>query len=122
MPDRWGRRSAPPRSSAATKFATGVRTGSISPRCFPTQTVFAAEHREDARKLSAAFSTPYYFPGTTDDLLGLGLCAALKNCYAIAFGSLTGNDARPNLRALAFGTALGEICATVTAAGGRPRP
>lgn len=51
-------------------------------RGFPTQTVFAAEHREDARKLSAAFSTPYYFPGTTDDLLGL--CAALKNCYAIA--------------------------------------
>lgn len=91
-------------------------------RGFPTQTVFATESRDQARKLSAAFSTPYYFPGTTDDLLGLGLglCAALKNCYAIAFGSLTGNDARPNLRALTFGTALGEICTTVTAAGGRP--
>lgn len=86
----------------------------------PTQTVFACENREVARKLAAQASTPYYFPGTTDDLVGLGLCAALKNCYAIAFGYLTGDYAKPNLRALAFGTALGEISAFVTAAGGRP--
>lgn len=89
-------------------------------RGFPTQTVFAAERRDEARRLSTAFSTPYYFPGTTDDLLGLGLCAALKNCYAIAVGSLTGDDARPNLRALAFGVALGEISTLITASGARP--
>lgn len=85
----------------------------------PTQTTFAAEERENARGLAESFSTPYYFPGTTDDLLGLGLCAALKNCYAIAFGYLTGHEAKPNLRALAFGTALAEISTLVTAAGGR---
>lgn len=87
---------------------------------FPTQTVFACEDLELARELSGEVSTSYYFPQPTDDLLGLGLCAALKNCYAIAFGYLTGEDARPNLRALAFGTALGELSNIVTAAGGRP--
>ena len=85
----------------------------------PTQTVFAGEDR-DVASLASQVSTSYYFPGTTDDLPGLGLCAALKNCYAIAFGYLAGDDAKANLRALAFGTALGEISAFVTAAGGRP--
>ena len=85
----------------------------------PTQTTFASAEREQAREVAGAFSTPYYFPGTTDDLLGLGLCSALKNCYAIAFGLLTGSEAKPNLRALAFGTALGELSAIVVAAGGR---
>jgi glycerol-3-phosphate dehydrogenase (NAD(P)+) len=87
---------------------------------YPTQTAFACEDPALARELCAEISTPYYFPRPTDDLLGLGLCAALKNCYAIAFGYLTGEEARPNLRALAFGTALGELSTIVTAAGGRP--
>lgn len=86
----------------------------------PTQTAFACDDLGTAREMSAAFSTPYYFAGTTDDFLGLGLCSALKNCYAIAFGLLTGREAKPNLRALAFGTALGELAAIVSAAGGRP--
>ena len=86
----------------------------------PTQTAFAATSHEDARKAGEMFATDYYFPGASDDLAGLGLCAALKNCYAIAFGMLTGNEAQPNLRALAFGTALGEMSRLVSAAGGRP--
>ncbi len=86
----------------------------------PTQTVFGCEDIEVASELADALSTTYYLPSATDDLLGLGLCSALKNCYAIAFGYLTGHDAKPNLRALAFGTALGELAATVSAAGGRP--
>jgi glycerol-3-phosphate dehydrogenase (NAD(P)+) len=86
----------------------------------PTQTTFACTERERARKLADAFSTAYYFPGTTDDLPGLGLCSALKNCYAIAFGLLTGSEAKPNLRALAYGMALGELSAIIVAAGGRP--
>ena len=86
----------------------------------PTQTAFAATNYGDAREAGERFATDYYFPGASDDLTGLGLCAALKNCYAIAFGMLTGDEAQPNLRALAFGTALGEISRLVSAAGGRP--
>ena len=86
----------------------------------PTQTAFAAANLEDANKARERFATDYYFPGGSDDLAGLGFCAALKNCYAIAFGMLTGEEAKPNLRALAFGTALGEISRLVSAAGGRP--
>lgn len=87
----------------------------------PTQTTFACDEIDQARNLAGAFSTAYYFPGTTDDLSGLGLCSALKNCYAIAFGLLTGSEAKPNLRALAFGTALGELSTIVASAGGRPQ-
>ena len=86
----------------------------------PTQTAFASKNLEDAREAGGRFATDYYFPGTSDDLAGLGFCAALKNCYAIAFGMLTGDEAKPNLRALAFGTALGEISRLVSVAGGRP--
>ena len=84
-----------------------------------TQTVYGSEGRDHARELARAVETGYYLPNTTDDLLGLGLCAALKNCYAIVFGYLTGREARPNLLALAYGTALGELSALVAAAGGR---
>lgn len=86
----------------------------------PTQTAFAAANLDDARAACEKFAADYYFPGASDDLSGLGFCAALKNCYAIAFGMITGDDAKPNLRALAFGTALGEISRLVSAAGGRP--
>ncbi len=85
----------------------------------PTQTVYGGDEREHARTIARTVETDYYLPATTDDLLGLGLCAALKNCYAIAFGYLTGREARPNLLALAYGTSLGELSALVTAAGGR---
>ncbi|CAN5642203.1 2-dehydropantoate 2-reductase N-terminal domain-containing protein [soil metagenome] len=86
----------------------------------PTQTAFAAASLDDARAACERFAADYYFPGASDDLSGLGFCAALKNCYAIAFGMITGDEAKPNLRALAFGTALGEISRLVSAAGGRP--
>ena len=84
----------------------------------PTQTVYGSEGWKHAQNLARAVETEYYLPNTTDDLLGLGLCAALKNCYAIVFGYLTGREARPNLLALAYGTSLGELSALVAAAGG----
>ncbi|PLS87678.1 MAG: hypothetical protein CYG60_00625 [Actinobacteria bacterium] len=85
----------------------------------PTQTAYGSRERDHARSLARAIETDYYLPGTTDDLLGLGLCAALKNCYAIVFGYLTGREAPPNLLALAYGTSLGELSALVAASGGR---
>ncbi len=85
----------------------------------PTQTAYGSGERAHARTLARAVETDYYLPGTTEDFLGLGLCAALKNCYAIVFGYLTGRKVPPNLLALAYGTSLGELSALVAASGGR---
>lgn len=86
----------------------------------PTHTVFASESHGRAREAAAAAETAYYFPTTTGDLTGTELCAALKNCYAIAVNLLTGEDGPSNLRALAFSAALKEMFSLVVAAGGKP--
>lgn len=89
-------------------------------RRMPTHTVFASGAAEDAREVAARVATEYYLPTATDDPTGTGLCAALKNCYAIAVNLISGGDDRANLRSLAFGAALGEMHRFVVAAGGRP--
>lgn len=89
-------------------------------RKMPTHTVFASESRAHAREAAAVAETAYYFPTTTEDLTGTGLCSALKNCYAIAVNLLTGEDGPSNLRALAFSAALKEMFLFVVAAGGKP--
>lgn len=89
-------------------------------RKMPTHTVFASESHDQARKAAAAVETTYYFPTTTEDLTGTELCAALKNCYAIAVNLLTGEDGPSNLRSLAFSAALEEMFSFVVAAGGWP--
>jgi glycerol-3-phosphate dehydrogenase (NAD(P)+) len=77
-----------------------------------------------ARRLS----TGYYQLRATDDLLGLEICAALKNFYAIGVGTAAGSlTARPaangaqlhNAAASLFTQALRELAAIVEAAGGR---
>lgn len=89
-------------------------------RKMPTHTVFASESHDRAQRAAAAVETAYYFPTTTEDLIGTELCAALKNCYAIAVNLLTGEEGPSNLRALAFSTALKEMFSFIVAAGGRP--
>jgi glycerol-3-phosphate dehydrogenase (NAD(P)+) len=89
-------------------------------RGLPTHTVFASELPEAARRVAAEVGTGYYVPTATDDLAGVELCAALKNCYAIAVNLVCGAGDGANLRSLAFGVALGEMHRIVIAAGGRP--
>ena len=89
-------------------------------RKLPTQTVFASEDAGCAKELAAAFGTSYYLPEVTEDLIGTSLCAALKNCYAIAVNLLAGGVESANLRSLAFSAALREMFLFVTAAGGWP--
>ena len=89
-------------------------------RKLPTRTVFASEDVGGGEKLAAAFGTSYYLPGVTEDLIGTSLCAALKNCYAIAVNLLVGGAGSANLQSLAFSAALREMFLLVTAAGGRP--
>jgi glycerol-3-phosphate dehydrogenase (NAD(P)+) len=82
--------------------------------------VFGARQRDTAERLAETFRTPYYHVWTTTDLLGLEICAALKNAYTLGVGLAGGLLERSggpdaagahmhNLAAAAFGQACTEI-------------
>jgi len=52
--------------------------------------VFGGRDREAVERLAAAFRTAYYHVWTTSDLVGLELCAALKNAYTLGVGLVHG--------------------------------
>ncbi len=52
--------------------------------------VFGARNRDAVERLALVFRTPYYRVLTTTDLVGLEVCAALKNAYAIGVGLVAG--------------------------------
>jgi glycerol-3-phosphate dehydrogenase (NAD(P)+) len=52
--------------------------------------VFGGRDRESIERMAATFRTSYYHVWTTTDLVGLELCAALKNAYTLAVGLVQG--------------------------------
>jgi len=81
-----------------------------------------------ARHWAAALSTEYYHLVATDDLVGLEICAALKNFYAIGVSVPAGRlAAQPavngaglhNETASFFNQAVTELARIVAASGGR---
>jgi len=56
----------------------------------PTCVVFGCRDIEAADRLAALFHTPYYHVWTTDDLLGLEVCVALKNACTLGVGMAQG--------------------------------
>jgi glycerol-3-phosphate dehydrogenase (NAD(P)+) len=55
-------------------------------RRVPTAVVFTGRDLASMQRCASAFSTPYYHVRTSDDLVGVEVCAALKNAYAMAVG------------------------------------
>jgi glycerol-3-phosphate dehydrogenase (NAD(P)+) len=91
--------------------------------------VFGSRDRDTLERLAGTFRTPYYHVWTTTDLLGLEICAALKNAYTLAVGIAAGllektggpdaADAHMhNLAAALFGQACTEIDFALQFAGG----
>lgn len=56
----------------------------------PTTVVFGCRDGETAKQLADIFRTSYYHIWTTDDLVGLEVCAALKNAYTLGIGLAAG--------------------------------
>jgi glycerol-3-phosphate dehydrogenase (NAD(P)+) len=52
--------------------------------------LFGSRDGHAVERLAAVFRTSYYHVQTTNDLVGLEVCAALKNAYAIAVGVTLG--------------------------------
>tara|TARA_Y100001970_G_scaffold286825_1_gene409937 strand:- start:1798 stop:2790 length:993 start_codon:yes stop_codon:yes gene_type:complete len=52
-----------------------------------TYVVFANNKIEIARQIKKIVSTDYYHVSTTDDVIGVEVCAAIKNIFSMAIGS-----------------------------------
>jgi glycerol-3-phosphate dehydrogenase (NAD(P)+) len=98
----------------ATELAEGL----------PTASVWAGATRELAVQAGLPFDAPTYQLTYTDDMVGVELCAMMKNVAAIGLGMLdgigkpTGDDFK-NAKAALFTKAAHEIVSLVTACGGR---
>jgi glycerol-3-phosphate dehydrogenase (NAD(P)+) len=55
-----------------------------------TCVVFGSRDGDAVERLAATFRTPYYHVWTTTDLMGLEMCAALKNGYTLGVGLAAG--------------------------------
>jgi glycerol-3-phosphate dehydrogenase (NAD(P)+) len=96
----------------------------------PTGTVIVSRDQDLARKLCTQFENSYYLPRASTDMIGVELCAAFKNFYAIAVGwahgqneilAATENSARNNnAAAVLFDQAIREMLVLSKALGGTP--
>jgi glycerol-3-phosphate dehydrogenase (NAD(P)+) len=89
----------------------------------PTATMFGVNN-ELINRIALCFATDYYRIFFTDDVIGVEVCSALKNVYAIAIsisdGMYEGSGIYyHNFRALLFSQALMEMALVVGASGGR---
>src|SRR5947199_3109240 len=105
--------------------------GEVAARRHDTCVVFAGGDADVLRKLAALFRTDYYHVWTSTDLLGVEVCAALKNCYALGAGFAEGmlerahlsgsRDRAYNYSAALFGQGAVEIMQMMPILGGRPQ-
>ncbi len=91
--------------------------------------VFTSRDAEALARLKAAFATPYYHIWTSTDVIGVEVCAALKNAYTVSVGMAAGlleREAGPdeagaqmfNLAAALFGASAHEMTRIVGLLGG----
>jgi glycerol-3-phosphate dehydrogenase (NAD(P)+) len=95
-----------------------------------TGTVIVSRDATLATQFCAAFETAYYHPRVSNDMMGVEVCAAFKNFFAIAVGWAHGafetmpeaeNQSRNNnAAAILFDQAVRELLLLTTALGGLP--
>jgi glycerol-3-phosphate dehydrogenase (NAD(P)+) len=94
-----------------------------------TSVVFVSRNAEVLPKLRQAFAAPYYHIWTSTDIIGVEVCVALKNPYALAVGLAAGlveRESPPdiagakqhNFAAAIFAQGLAETAQLVQAMGG----
>jgi glycerol-3-phosphate dehydrogenase (NAD(P)+) len=95
-----------------------------------TSVVFCGADEDALDRLAATFRTPWYHVWTSTDLVGAEICAAAKNCYALAVGLAEGElerlgeadsvDRAHNYEAAVFAQGAAEMRQWVALLGGRP--
>jgi glycerol-3-phosphate dehydrogenase (NAD(P)+) len=91
----------------------------------PTATVFACADEDMAHRVASSLSTDAYRPAPSGDEVGVEVCAAMKNVYAIALGvadGLADRGGQPwhDLKAAVFSQAVRELALLTTLVGGHP--
>ncbi|HUX06162.1 MAG TPA: NAD(P)H-dependent glycerol-3-phosphate dehydrogenase [Acidobacteriota bacterium] len=88
-------------------------------RSQPTAAVIAGKDINLAAKIQHEFSSDLFRLYTSDDLIGLEICGAIKNVIALASGACTGLGLGDNSRAALITRGIAEIARLVTKMGGR---
>ena len=89
-------------------------------RAVPTAVIFGVREKEAASFCSHIFSNSDLRASVTDDVIGVELCAAMKNAYAIIVGICQGSDRKmDNTRAAFITQAIREMTRIVTLKGGK---
>jgi len=99
-------------------------------RRVPTAVVLTGRQPELVAAFQAWLETPYYHPRPSPDVIGVQVCAALKNAYAMGVGLGAGLHARAggergsvamhNLEAALFARSILEMGRVASALGGEP--
>jgi len=88
----------------------------------PTHICFTSKNLYLANKISKLFKNDYYFISTSDDVIGIEFCSAIKNVYAIAVGlaqTLYGLNDLKNPESAIFSQSLLEMSKFISKFGGR---
>ncbi|MDB5295086.1 MAG: Glycerol-3-phosphate dehydrogenase [Phycisphaerales bacterium] len=89
-------------------------------RHLPATAVAAADDAAVARRVQAAFSTPWFRVYTNDDVAGVELAGATKNVIALAAGILEGLSVGNNAKAALVTRGIVEISRLGAAMGAHP--
>ena len=91
-------------------------------RGVPAATVVASDDTEVSLFFQELFSSPTFRVYSSDDVLGVELCAAFKNVIAIAVGASYGLGFGDNTAAMLMTRGQAEMGRLIAAAGGNPMP
>jgi len=110
MPGLHGRIGSMGGPAIAIEMARGV----------PMAVIVSYPDAQACRRTQAIIQNEALKVETTTDLVGLELCATLKNVYAIALGMCDGLDYGTNTKAFVATVAIREMSDICSALGGRP--
>ena len=95
-----------------------------------TSVIFAGSDQESLDRLAGLFRTAHYHVSTSTDFVGVEVCAAMKNCYALsvgfaegvleAAGEADGRYRNHNYEAALFGQGAAEMGRLLRLLDGRP--
>jgi glycerol-3-phosphate dehydrogenase (NAD(P)+) len=89
-------------------------------RKIPSGIVAASENQQAAEQVQDLFMNKRFRVYTSSDVVGVEICAAMKNVIALCVGMSDGMGFGDNTRALIITRGLAEITRLGTALGGRP--
>lgn len=128
LSDAFARAVAPQAPGCSPVAVCGPCIAGELARRVPTAVVLTGREPSHARLFQSWLATPYYHPRVSDDVVGVQLCAALKNAYAMGValgqglheraGGVRGSVAMHNVEAALFARAILEMGRIVAALGG----